>query len=380
MRKLLLLIFITGIASSESITNKTKNMKKLSGFFDMYWENTSGKLWLEIKDFNKEFLYVNSLSAGIGSNDIGLDRGQLGRERIVFFKRFGPKVLMIQPNYYFRANTKDSKERKSVADGFAKSTLWGFEVTAEQNGNVLIDVTNFFLRDAHGVAERLKSQKMGNFSVDESRSAINLEETLSFPKNSNVESVITYVGTNPGKYVRQVTPTPSAITVRLHHSLIELPDKNYTPRKHDPRAGFYPLSFQDYSVELDESIYIRYIQRHRLEKENPSAQRSRAKEPIVYYIDPGVPEPIKSAMLESGKWWNQAFEAAGYKDAFQVKTLPDGAHPMDVRYNMIHWVHRATRGWSYGGWISDPRTGEIIKGNVSLGSLRLRQDYLINSH
>ena len=377
MRKLLLLIFITGIASSESIANKTKNMKKLSGFFDMYWENTSGKLWLEIKDFDKEFLYVNSLSAGIGSNDIGLDRGQLGSERIVFFKRFGPKVLMIQPNYYFRATTKDSKERKSVADGFAKSTLWGFEVTAEQNGNVLIDVTNFFLRDAHGVSERLKSQKMGNFSVDESRSAINLEETLSFPKNSNVEAVITYVGTNPGKYVRQVTPTPSAITVRLHHSLVELPDKNYTPRKHDPRAGFYPLSFQDYSVELDESIYIRYIQRHRLEKENPSAQRSRAKEPIVYYIDPGVPEPIKSAMLESGKWWNQAFEAAGYIDAFQVKTLPDGAHPMDVRYNMIHWVHRATRGWSYGGWISDPRTGEIIKGNVSLGSLRLRQDYLI---
>ena len=377
MRKLLLLIFITGIASSESITNKTKNMKKLSGFFDMYWENTSGKLWLEIKDFDKEFLYVNSLSAGIGSNDIGLDRGQLGSERIVFFKRFGPKVLMIQPNYYFRATTKDSKERKSVADGFAKSTLWGFEVTAEQNGNVLIDVTNFFLRDAHGVSERLKSQKMGNFSVDESRSAINLEETLSFPKNSNVEAVITYVGTNPGKYVRQVTPTPSAITVRLHHSLVELPDKNYIPRKHDPRAGFYPLSFQDYSVELDESIYIRYIQRHRLEKENPSAQRSRAKEPIVYYIDPGVPEPIKSAMLESGKWWNQAFEAAGYIDAFQVKTLPDGAHPMDVRYNMIHWVHRATRGWSYGGWSSDPRTGEIIKGNVSLGSLRLRQDYLI---
>ena len=377
MKKLVLFAFLSSMASSESITNKTKDMKKLSGFFNMYWENATGKLWLEIKDFNKEFLYVNSLSAGVGSNDIGLDRGQLGSERIVSFKRFGPKVLMIQPNYYFRANTLDSKERKSVADGFAKSTLWGFEVAAEQRGNVLIDVTSFFLRDAHGVIGRLKSQKMGNYSVDKSRSAINLEETLSFPKNSNVESIITYVGTKPGKYVRQVTPTPSAITVRLHHSLVELPDKNYIPRKHDPRAGFYPLNFQDYSVGLDESIYIRYIQRHRLEKEDPSAKISKAKEPIIYYVDPGVPEPIKSAMLESGKWWNQAFEAAGYKDAFQVKTLPDGAHPMDVRYNMIHWVHRATRGWSYGGWISDPRTGEIIKGNVSLGSLRLRQDYLI---
>ena len=377
MKKLLILIFASGALISETISNKTKNMKKLSGYFDMYWDQSTGKLWLEVEDFEKEFLYVNSLSAGVGSNDIGLDRGQLGNERIVFFKRFGPKVLMIQPNYSFRANTKDKRERKSVEDGFAKSTLWGFEVAAEQKGSVLIDATNFFLRDAHGVVDRLKSQEMGNYLVDASRSAINIDETLSFPKNSNIESVVTYVGSKAGKYVRQVTPTPSAITVRLHHSLVELPDNNYSPRKHDPRAGFYPLSFQDYSVGLDESIYIRYIQRHRLEKVSPSAKISRAKKPIVYYIDPGVPEPIKSAMIESGKWWNQAFEAAGYKDAFQVKILPDDAHPMDVRYNMIHWVHRATRGWSYGGWISDPRTGEIIKGNVSLGSLRLRQDYLI---
>ena len=377
MKKLFLLIFIISVGLSESISDKTKNMKKLPGYFNMYWDKTSGRLWIEIKDFEKEFLYVNSLTAGIGSNDIGLDRGQLGNERIVYFKRFGPKILMVQPNYSFRADTKDVKERQSVADGFAKSTLWGFKIAAEQNGNVLIDVTDFFLRDAHGVIDKLKAQKMGNYSVDKSRSAINISETLSFPKNSNVESIITYVGSKPGRYIRQVTPTPSAITVRLHHSMVELPDKNYSPRSHDPRAGFYPLSFQDYSAELDESIYVRYIQRHRLEKINPSAQISRAKEPIVYYIDPGVPEPIKTAMIESGKWWNQAFEAAGFKDAFQVKILPDGAHPMDIRYNMIHWVHRATRGWSYGGWISDPRTGEIIKGNVSLGSLRLRQDYLI---
>ena len=377
MKKLIILLFISGSIMSETISNKTKNMKKLSGYFDMFWDQSTGKLWIEVEDFNKEFLYVNSLSAGVGSNDIGLDRGQLGNERIVYFKRFGPKVLMIQPNYYFRANTKDKKERKSVEDGFAKSTLWGFEIAAEQKGSVLIDVTDFFLRDAHGVIDRLKSREMGNYAVDKSRSAINIDETLSFPKNSNIETVITYVGSKAGRYVRQVTPTPSAITVRLHHSFVELPDNNYSPRKHDPRAGFYPLSFQDYSVGLDESINIRYIQRHRLEKVNPTAAISRAKKPIVYYIDPGVPEPIKSAMIESGKWWNQAFEAAGYKDAFQVKILPDGAHPMDVRYNMIHWVHRATRGWSYGGWISDPRTGEIIKGNVSLGSLRLRQDYLI---
>ena len=377
MKKLLLLLIVSGMILSDSISNKTKDMEKLSGYFNMYWDSSSGKLWLEINDFDKEFLYVNSLTAGIGSNDIGLDRGQLGNERIVFFKRIGPKVLMMQPNYTYRALTTDKKEKQSVAEGFAKSTLWGFEVAAEESGKVLVDATEFFMQDAHGVINRLKSRKMGSYKVDISRSSIYLPGTMNFPKNTNVETMLTYTGNNPGNYVRQVTPTPTAITVRLHHSFIQLPDNNYSTRKHDPRAGFYPLYFQDYSADLDESIYTRYIQRHRLEKVNPSAQISKAKKPIVYYVDPGVPEPIRTAMIESGKWWNDAFSAAGYEDAFQIKMLPDGAHPMDVRYNMIHWVHRATRGWSYGGWVSDPRTGEIIKGNVSLGSLRLRQDYLI---
>ena len=377
MKKLLLLLIVSGMILSDSISNKTKDMEKLSGYFNMYWDSSSGKLWLEINDFDKEFLYVNSLTAGIGSNDIGLDRGQLGNERIVFFKRIGPKVLMMQPNYTYRALTTDKKEKQSVAEGFAKSTLWGFEVAAEESGKVLVDATEFFMQDAHGVINRLKSRKMGSYKVDISRSSIYLPGPMKFPKNTNVETMLTYTGNNPGNYVRQVTPTPTAITVRLHHSFIQLPDKNYSTRKHDPRAGFYPLYFQDYSAGLDESIYTRYIQRHRLEKVNPSAQISKAKKPIVYYVDPGVPEPIRTAMIESGKWWNDAFSAAGYEDAFQIKMLPDGAHPMDVRYNMIHWVHRATRGWSYGGWVSDPRTGEIIKGNVSLGSLRLRQDYLI---
>jgi hypothetical protein len=200
---------------------------------------------------------------------------------------------------------------------------------------------------------------------------------MNFPNNTEVEALMTYKGSNPGKYVRQTTPTSIAITMRLHHSFVELPDGNYTPRNHDPRAGYYPMSFQDYAAPLDESIYKRVITRHRLHKKNPNARTSEAVEPIIYYIDPGVPEPVKSAMLESGGWWNQAFEAAGYKNAFQMKVLPKDAHPMDVRYNMIHWVHRATRGWSYGSSVDDPRTGEILKGNVSLGSLRLRQDYLI---
>ncbi len=340
MKKIWVFILLVSAVCGESIADKTKSMKKMDGFIDLYWEESTGKLWMEISDFDKEFLYVNSLMAGMGSNDVGLDRGQLGNERIVYFHRIGPKILLIQPNYRYRANTNDLKEKQSVADGFAKSTLWGFKVSAETEGRVLVDATDFFLQDAHGIVSRLKNQKMGNYKVDKSRSAIHLPATMNFPKNTEVEALMTYTGTNPGRYVRQVTPTPTAMTVRLHHSFVELPDDNYTPRKHDPRAGYFPMSFQDYAVPLDESIYIRYITRHRLEKKNPQARVSEAVEPIVYYIDPGVPEPVKTAMLESGLWWNQAYEAAGYKNAFQVKVLPDGAHPMDVRYNICLLCHR----------------------------------------
>ncbi len=368
---------MASIVFGASIDQKTKSMDKMTGFFNMYWDSASGKLWLEISKFDQEFLYVNSLTAGVGSNDVGLDRGQLGNERIVYFHRVGPKILLIQPNYSFRATTSDPNEKQSVTDAFAKSTLWGFKIDTEENNRVLIDATDFFLHDAHQVVMRLKGRKMGNYKLDKSRSAIYLPATLNFPNNTEIESLITFTGSNPGGYIRQVTPTPTSITVRMHHSFVKLPDNNYKTRKHDPRAGYYALSYQDYAVPLDESIYKRYITRHRLEKKNPRSRESEAKEPIIYYVDPGVPEPVRTAMLESGSWWNQAFSAAGYKNAFQVKILPKGAHSMDVRYNMIHWVHRATRGWSYGSSVTDPRTGEIIKGNVSLGSLRLRQDYLI---
>jgi len=377
VRRIIQFLVISSFVFSASIDQKTKSMDKMAGFFNMYWDSTTGKIWLEISKFDQEFLYVNSLTAGVGSNDVGLDRGQLGNERIVYFHRVGPKVLLIQPNYSFRANTNDPNEKKSVTDAFAKSTLWGFKVDTEEKNRVLVDATDFFLQDAHQVVTRLKGRKMGNYKLDKSRSAIYLPATLNFPNNTEIEALITFTGSNPGGYIRQVTPTPTSITVRMHHSFVKLPDNNYKIRKHDPRAGYYALSYQDYAVPLDESIYKRYITRHRLEKKNPRARESEAKEPIIYYIDPGVPEPVRTAMLESGNWWNQAYSAAGYKNAFQVKILPKDAHPMDVRYNMIHWVHRATRGWSYGSSVTDPRTGEIIKGNVSLGSLRLRQDYLI---
>ncbi|MFT4758071.1 MAG: hypothetical protein ACI9XO_000815 [Paraglaciecola sp.] len=355
----------------------TTDLQKQTGYFDFYWDEKQGKIWVEIDKLDTEFLYVNSLPAGIGSNDIGLDRGQLGRERIVKFTRSGNKILLTHLNYKYRAVSDNSDERQSVEEAFAQSVLWGFKVTSEKDGRILVDATKFLLRDAHDVAGSLKKGKQGQYKLDESRSAIYLKRTKNFPKNTEFESTLTFTGNAEGSYIRTVTPSPEAVTVRQHHSFVELPDAGYQPRVFDPRCGYFEISYQDYATPVTQPLVKRLITRHRLEKKNPNAKMSEPVEPIIYYLDRGAPEPIKSALMEGATWWNQAFEAAGYKNAFQVRELPADADPMDVRYNLIQWVHRSTRGWSYGSSVIDPRTGEIIKGHVSLGSLRVRQDFLI---
>ncbi|UII28076.1 zinc-dependent metalloprotease [Fulvivirga maritima] len=370
-------------SSSESgsttggIDQKTAGMKKYEGYFSFYYDEKSDKIFLEIDKLGEEFLYVNSLAAGVGSNDIGLDRNQLGNDRVVKFERRGPKILLVQPNYKYRAISESEDERDAVRDAFAQSVLYGFKLVAEEEGKVLVDATDFFISDSHHVTSTLKRSKQGSYSLDKSRSALYLPKTKAFPKNSEFEATLTFSGEAQGGYIRSVTPTSSAITVRVHHSFVELPDSDYEPRKFDPRAGYFSTSYYDYATPIGEPLEKRFITRHRLKKKDPNAAISEPVEPIIYYMDRGTPEPIRSALMEGASWWNQAFEAAGYKNAFQVKLLPADADPLDVRYNVINWVHRSTRGWSYGSSVVDPRTGEIIKGHVLLGSLRVRQDYLI---
>jgi len=371
-------LFARGAAAQGGgIADKTKDAQKLAGYFNLYWDSRAGKLWLEIDKWNTELLYQSSLPAGVGSNDIGLDRGQLGSTRIVRFERSGPKVLLIQENLNFRAVSNDADEKHAVHDSFAESVLWGFTAAAEENGHVLVDATDFYLRDAHGVTAALKRTKQGAYKLDGSRSAIYLSNTKNFPLNTEVEATLTFAGDEPGKWVKDVTPDPTSITVREHHSFVQLPPPGYKARAYDPRSSFNAISYMDYATPVSEPIVKRLTARHRLEKKDPAAAASEPIEPIVYYLDRGAPEPIRSALLDGARWWNQAFEAAGYKNAFRVEMLPEGADMMDLRYNVIQWVHRATRGWSYGASVVDPRTGEIIKGHVTLGSLRVRQDYLI---
>jgi len=393
-------------AQTPSIETRTTGTQKLDGYFPMYWDERAGSLFLEIPRFDTEFLYSTGLAAGLGSNDIGLDRGQGGGGKVVTFHRVGPKVFMVQGNEGFRSSSANPAERKSVEDSFAKSILWGFTVAAESNGRVLVDATDFVLRDGHGAANALRP---GTYRVDKTRSAVYLPRTKAFPKNSEIEVTLTFaaepapgarggfsgpaqgppqIGAASGRgggfggglftgTVASVTPTPDSVTLREHYSLVELPDNNFQPRFDDPRAGYFGPNFVDYSVPIGEPMVQRYIMRHRLEKKDPNAEVSDAVKPIQYWVDSGAPEDVRKALVEGASWWNQAFEAAGFRNAFKVDVLPAGADPMDIRYNMINWVHRSTRGWSTGGAVSDPRTGEIIKGNVILGSLRDRQDYLI---
>ena len=380
-----------------SIDERTSGMKKIDGFFPLYWDEGAGRLWLEIPKLDTEVLYSTGLATGLGSNDIGLDRGILTGSRIVKFERAGPKVLMVQPNYQFRALTTSAAEARTVRDAFARSVLWGFTIAAASGERLLVDFTEYLVRDGNDMASRLRP---GSYRFDATRSSVYTPLTLGFPKNTEMEAELTFVrnagaaggpGGGPGggrgggggaggaflEGVGSVAATAEAASIRVHHSIVELPDANYKPRRFDPRSGYGSMDYENYAALPGQPMTQRFIRRHRLQKKDPSAAIGEPVKPIIYYLDPGAPEPIRSALLDGARWWNQAFEAAGYRNAFRVELLPEGVSPLDIRYNVINWVHRSTRGWSTGGSVSDPRTGEIIKGVVTLGSLRIRQDYMI---
>ncbi len=360
-----------------SITEKTVDMDKRNGFFPIYWSATTGEIYLEIPAMEQEFIYVTSMPSGLGSNDIGLDRSQLGSTRLVRFERSGPKILLVMPNLRYRADSASEAERASVQEAFAEAILWGFTVEAQEAGSVLVNATDFVVRDANNVIERLRLAQQGKYSMDENRSAPIPSMLKAFPENTEMEARITFTSTDPGRFVRAVAADPYSVTLSVRHSFVKLPDEGYTPRIFHPGSGYGFIRYKDYAAPLGEDMVKRFIRRHRLIKQHPDSVISDPVSPIVYYLDPGTPEPVRGALLDGASWWSEAFETAGFSNAFRIEMLPDGADPMDMRYNTIQWVHRSTRGWSYGASVTDPRTGEIIKGHVSLGSLRVRQDYLI---
>jgi hypothetical protein len=373
----LLLLAAASPAQYQNIGPFVAKMDAKKGFFTIYREVEQAKIYLAVDRLEEDFLYVNSLPSGVGSNDIGLDRGKLGSTKVVRFHRVGNRLMLIQRNLNHRATTSNPDEKRAVTEAFASSIIWGFTIVAGSEPRFLVDATEFCVRDAFNVVGSLKRSDQGAFKMDPKRSFLHWAGCGAFPKNTEMQATLTFAGTSPGRHLRQVVPTPAILTVRQRHSFIQLPDDGYQPRRFDPRTGYSPVTWRDYAEPISKTLVQQFIRRHRLIKKDPGADVSEAVEPIVYYVDPGAPEPIRSALVEGAQWWAAAFTAAGFKNAFRVELLPSGADPMDVRYNVVQWVHRSSRGWSYGNSITDPRTGEIIKGHVSLGSRRVRQDYLI---
>ncbi|HYH45180.1 MAG TPA: zinc-dependent metalloprotease, partial [Thermoanaerobaculia bacterium] len=358
-----------------TIAGKTAGLERRAGLIDLYIDARKGQVWAALPAPGPDgmlgsYLYVHGLLTGLGSNPVGLDRGELGDAAILNLRRVGGRVLFEQPNLRFRALSDNADERRAVRESFATSVLWAAEIAAEDaDGALLVDLTPFLLRDAHEVVAALRTTGQGTWALDPARSTVDPAGCLVFPENVELEAVLTFQSAEPGQLVRQTVPAAGAITLVQHQSLIKLPEPGYRPRAFDPRAGSFGISFLDYAVPLDAPLETRWIARHRLVGEGA--------EPLVFYVDSGAPEPVRTALLEGASWWAEAFEKAGLPGAYRVEILPPGIHPLDARYNVIQWVHRATRGWSYGGGVIDPRTGEIVKGHVTLGSQRVRQDRLL---
>ncbi|MGA1797699.1 zinc-dependent metalloprotease [Sphingomonas sp. 4RDLI-65] len=334
------------------------------------------------------FIYATSLRTGIGSANLRLDRGMLGPEHIVAFRRIGKKIAVTFENHQFRA-TGDAGVAAGGRTSFPTSIMTMLDiVTTEPGGGVTVDIAPFLTRDTMGIADSLNaswamagagggSAAGKGFRLVDALSAADAASVKVFPDNIEVDALQTYQTDTPGREVERIAPEPRQIGFTVHHSFIRLPAPGFVSRKFDIRSAAGGNQYYDYGTPLGEDVVQQFANRFRLEKVDPAAARSRVKKPIVFYIDRAAPEPIRTALLEGVNYWATAFDKAGLVDAFRAEMLPVGADPLDVRYSMVNWSNRLTRGWSYGGGIVDPRTGEIIKGNVVIGALRVRQDMTI---
>jgi hypothetical protein len=366
-------------AAGSQLQAKTAGMERRDGFIPLYLDTRQGKIYLEIpRDSTRALMFV-SLATGLGSNPIGLDRGASGDSYIARFDRNGDRVLVVFENWNYRTSALDNPAHaRSVIEAFPPSTPASLPIIAQDGLRLVVDATEFFMRDWNDVAGAIASSDEGAYSVARDRSSIYWPHTKAFPENTEVDVALTFATQGrPGQTISSIVPDGKSFTLRQHISLLPLPDPGYKPRALDPRVGFSDVVFKDYAQPIQQPLEQRWIARHRLERVNPADPNSPIRNPLVYYIDRGIPEPIRTATKQGVSWWIDAFDRAGLKGGFRVEDLPEGVDPMDARYNVVQWENRNERGWSVGGSLGDPRTGEIIKGMARLDSHRARTDYNI---
>jgi hypothetical protein len=337
----------------------------------------TGRLLLTIPRMGEEMLYLNTLATGLGHQ--ALDRGQTGSSMLVRFERRGPRVLMVHPNTAFRAVTADTALQRTVEESFPRSVLASFTVQGEGPAGTVVDATEFFMTDMYGVAARLRGAGMGSLRIDAARSYIDGARTASFPDNTEVRAVLTYATEEATGQLNRLAPDARWVVFEQQHSFVRLPEPPLGMRPFDPRSGVNSMSFMDFAQGFDSDYRQRVTARWRLEPRDPAAylrgELTEPVKPIIYYMDPGIPEPYRTAFIEGGRWWNSMFEAAGWRNAFRVEALPAGVDPMDARYPVIYWVHRQERGPSVGPSYRDPRTGEIVGTVVRMDSYRSLVDH-----
>ncbi|MFI5213351.1 MAG: zinc-dependent metalloprotease [Gemmatimonadales bacterium] len=362
-------------AVGTDIAAATSRMEKRDGFLPLYLDGENGKLLAELPSDTARMLVCTELATGLGSNPIGLDRGANGGCDVARFERNGTRVLVVYENWRYRSSGTSANAR-TVAEAFPPSTVAALPLVAAEGGRLLVDATDYVVRDWMDVTGALQAAQQGAYALARDRSSVYRPYTRGFPTNTEVDVALTFATPGrPGPIVSQIAPEGTAITLREHMSFLPLPDDAYRPRAADPRIGYFGITFHDFAQPIQAPLEQRWIARHRLERTDPSNPRSPVKDPIVYYIDRGIPEPIRTATVEGARFWEQAFALAGLPGGFRVEDLPEGADPMDARYNVVQWENRNERGWSVGGSIDDPRTGEILKGMARLDSHRARTDY-----
>ena len=366
-------------ATGSQLQVKTAGMERRDGFIPLYLDAKQGKIFLEIpRDSTRALMFV-SLATGLGSNPIGLDRGASGDSYIARFDKNGDHVLVVFENWNYRTSALDNPAHaRTVLEAFPPSTAASLPIIAQDGQHLVVDATEFFMRDWNDVAGTITSSNDGSYSVARDRSSIYRPYTKAFPENTEVDVALTFsTQGRPSQTISSIVPDGKSFTLRQHISLLPLPDGGYRPRVLDPRVGYFGIVFKDYAQPIQQPLEQRWIARHRLERVSPADPNSPIRNPLVYYIDRGIPEPIRTATKQGVSWWIEAFDRAGLNGGFRVEDLPEGVDPMDARYNVVQWENRNERGWSVGGALSDPRTGEIIKGMARLDSHRARTDYNI---
>jgi len=383
-RLLLLLPIILLLSACEPRASTTVKQNPLSGFetregfIELHVNKKTNQVYARLPKAEKDgvnlrVIHSARLTAGLGSNPVGLDRGWGEGGRVIVFRRMGDKMILEEENLRYRANPNNPLEARAVRESFARSFIASLPIISHPRKGEMVDMTGFLTSDSLNLVQYLKDADQGSFSVAKDRTFVDTKNALAFPDNTEIDVFFTLSSSDAGAEVATTAANGKDATLIQHHSFVRLPEDGFEPLISDPRAGAIEQVHYNYSAPLSANIETRFARRYRLERN----EDGDVVKPIVFYIDSGAPEPIRSALVDGAKWWEDAFAAAGWEGAYQVKLLPEDAHPLDIRYNTVQWVHRQTRGWSYGGGVSDPRTGEMLKGHVNLGSLRVRQDRMI---